>query len=272
MTVPCPVMDRADTPRVVIVVPTLGQRIDYLTQTLDSITRQSVPAQVVMVCPTTAHEARRIGTDVGAGIVDDPGSLPAAINFGVAATADHDYVTWLGDDDLLEPDSLQWTVSALDQKSDAVLAYGWCRYIDPSGRRLWVNKSGSYAEALLSWGPQLIPQPGMLVRRRAWDRVGGLDESLRMAFDFDLILKLRDIGEFTCVNRTVSAFRWHPQSLTVSSRTENLDESQSVKRRYLSRRQRQFAWVWESPVRLAIRIAAWNVDRKARSIMNRSAP
>ena len=224
-------------------------------------------ADVAVVCPTGAHEARSMASDAGAVVIDDPGSLPAAINLGVASATDYEFVTWLGDDDLLEPESLGWTVSALDREPAAVLAYGWCRYIDPQGRQLWINKTGRFAEAVLAWGPQLIPQPGMLVRQHAWKQVGGLDESLTLAFDFDLILKLRKVGALMCVDRTVAAFRWHPQSLTVSSRSRNLDESELVKRRYLKPWQRPFAWTWERPVRLATKLAAWNVNRKAKAIM-----
>jgi len=267
MTVPCPLMDRADAPRVLMVVPTLGQRTDYLAHTLQSIREQGVPVDITVVCPSSAKEARSMARGAGASIVDDPGSLPAAINLGMASVDDHEYVAWLGDDDLLEPQSLDWTTSALDRDPAAVLAYGWCRYINPDGRQLWINKTGKVAEAVLAWGPQLIPQPGMLVRRKAWEAVGGLDESLTMAFDFDLILKLRRVGSLTSVDRTVSAFRWHPQSLTVSSRSRNFQESELVKRRYLQPWQRRLAWSWERPVRLATRLAAWNVNRKAQSIM-----
>lgn len=267
MTVPCPAMDRADAPRVLMVVPTLGQRTDYLAQTLQSIREQPLSVDITVVCPASAQEAASVARAAGATVIDDPGSLPGAINLGIASASDHEFVTWLGDDDLLEPESLPGTVAALDREPAAVLAYGWCRYIDPDGRQLWINKTGKLAEAVLAWGPQLIPQPGMLVRLKAWSEVGGLDESLTLAFDFDLILKLRKVGALTCVNRPVSAFRWHPQSLTVSSRSRNLDESELVKRRYLQPWQQRIAWTWEGPVRLATRIAAWNVNRKAQAIM-----
>ena len=273
MTVPCRLMNRADAPRTVIVVPTLGRRPDYLEQTLQSVVGQSEPVELVVVCPTQAKAARELAGRFGARIVNDPGNLPAAINLGVAASDANrvEYVTWLGDDDLLEPESLTWTIAALDRDPESVLAYGWCRYIDPEGRPLWVNKTGKHAEVVLAWGPQLIPQPGMVVRRRAWDDVGGVDASLSLAFDFDLILKLRRVGRMVCVDRIVSAFRWHPDSLTVSSRSRNLDESELVKRRYLRPWQQRVAWVWERPVRLTIRVAAWNVNRRARTIMDGSS-
>lgn len=268
MTVPCPLMKDADVPRVLMVVPTLGTRLDYLETTLSSIGEQDERARLVVVAPSSAHKARSLSSNFGATIVDDPGTLAAAINLGVASSTDPEYVSWIGDDDLLEPGSLRATVHALDTHPTAALAYGWCRYIDPGGRQLWLNRTGDAAQRVLSWGPQLIPQPGMLVRRSAWDAVGGLDESLTLAFDFDLILKLRGQGSLVCVPTPVAAFRWHPDSLTVSSRTRNLEESEAVKRRYLRPWQRKVAWSWERPVRVATRLAAFHVNRRASKMMS----
>lgn len=261
-------MKDANVPRVLMVVPTLGTRLDYLEATLRSIVEQDEVVHLVVVAPSSAHEARAVARNVEATVVDDPGSLAAAINGGVASSIDPEFVSWIGDDDLLEPGSLRATVHALDTHPSAVLAYGWCRYIDPGGRQLWLNRTGYAAQRVLSWGPQLIPQPGMLVRRSAWDAVGGLDESLTLAFDFDLILKLRGQGGLVCVPTPVAAFRWHPGSLTVSSRTRNLEESEAVKRRYLRPWQRKVAWSWERPVRVATRLAAFQVNRRASKMMS----
>ncbi len=253
---------RAD---VLIVIPTLGTRPEYLAQTLASIRSQSVRADVIVVTPAAADGARDLAREHGARVVDDPGSLPAAINLGVAcAEPQHAYVNWIGDDDLLTPGSLERTTAALRRDPAAVLAYGACQYVDDVDRPLWVSRAGRWATRILSWGPDLIPQPGMLVRRDAWDRVGGVDDSLRFAFDLDLLLKLRGEGSFVDVGEVVSCFRWHAESLTVSDRTRSLDESEAVKRRYLSPRARSLSWAWEGPVRVATRLAAREVSRRAR--------
>ena len=106
----------------------------------------------------------------------------------------------------------------------------------------------------------------MLVSREAWERVGGVDESLKFAFDLDLLLKLKSIGTFVDVGTVVSSFRWHSESLTVSDRTMSLDESEAVKRRYLSPNARRLSWIWEKPVRGATRLAAREVSRRARKL------
>jgi GT2 family glycosyltransferase len=253
--------------RVLLVVPTLGSRVNYLAQTLASIADQGVRADIVLVAPDAASDARALAHGAGARWMPDPGSLPAAINLGISTAAPGiEYVTWLGDDDLLTPGSLVSTTAALDSNPKAVLAYGACRYIDAQGRELWESSAGTMAQHVLPWGPQLIPQPGMLVRKSAWIAVGGVDETFRFAFDLDLLLKLRLQGKFVALPEIVSCFRWHADSLTVSDRTTNLDESQRAKRRYLTPGQQRWKWIWEKPVRGATRLAAWEVQRRARKV------
>ena len=249
---------------VLIVVPTLGNRPDHLQECLQSISRQDPAPHIVVVGPDTPH-VRSAAEAAAARWLPDPGSQTRAINAGVAAASDSiRYVNWLGDDDLLEPGSIDLTRSALENNPRATVAYGACRYIDASGKELWISKAGPWANRILAWGPDLIPQPGMLVRLDAWRAVGGVDESFRFAFDLDLLLKLKRLGPLIDVGRTVSSFRWHADSLTVGDRDTNLAESERAKRAALSPRARAFAWIWERPVRGATRIAAWEVSRRAR--------
>jgi GT2 family glycosyltransferase len=253
-------------PRVLIVVPTLGRRPQELRESLASIRAQETPADVVVVSPPI-DEVMAIAQAAEARWLPDPGSQAAAINAGLkTAESRHEYVAWLNDDDLLEPGSLRLTTAALDGVPGAVLAYGACRYIDPQGRQLWISRAGTWAPRILKWGPDLIPQPGMLVRRSTFDAVGGVDESMRFAFDLDLLLRIQPRGAFIDVGGVVSSFRWHAESLTVSDRTTSLQESEQARRRALSPTARRLAWMWERPVRWATRMAAAEVSRRARRL------
>ena len=253
-------------PRVLIVVPTLGTRPEYLVKCLTSITSQDALADIMLVAPDRP-ELHEMAAKFNATHLTDPGSQTKAINLGVsAAQAHHEFVNWLGDDDLLEPGSLSTVTKALDMNPTAVAAYGACRYIDGNDAELWISKAGPWANRILKWGPDLIPQPGMLVRTSAWQAVGGVDESFRFAFDLDLLLKLQKHGQLIDVGQVVSSFRWHADSLTVGDRSENLRESQIAKRRALSPAARKFAWLWERPVRGATRIATKEVARRAQRV------
>lgn len=254
-------------PEVLIVVPTLGQRLGYLRETLASIRDQDVPSHIVLVTPTEATEARKLGAVFNAELLDDPGSLPKAINAGVEAFGrDYEFVNWLNDDDLLTPGSLRATNTILKNNPIATVAFGSCSYIDEAGRELWVSKAGKWASRILSWGPDLIPQPGMLTRTQAWRDVGGLDTRYRLAFDLDLLLKLKAKGPLLNTGTVVSCFRWHAESLTVDDRATNIAESERAKRAALSPAARRWAWTWEPPVRLATRLAAREVQRRARRL------
>ena len=251
-------------PRVLIVVPTLGTRPEYLVKCLTSITTQDAPADIILVAPDRP-ELHEIANKFNATHLPDPGSQTKAINLGVsAAQAHHEFVNWIGDDDLLEPGSLSTVTKALDINPAAVVAYGACRYIDENDAQLWISKAGPWASRILKWGPDLIPQPGMLVRTSAWHTAGGVDESFRFAFDLDLLLKLQQQGALIDVGKVVSSFRWHADSLTVGDRSENLRESEIAKRRALSPAARKLAWIWEKPVRGGTRLAAAEVVRRAK--------
>ena len=257
----------AEETRILLVVPTLGKRIEYLTQTLNSAFSQGVAVDVVVVLPAGATQARDLAASYGADLLDDPGSLSAAVNAGLAtASPQHVYGNWIGDDDLLAPGSLAATTAALDGDPGAVVAYGQCTYIDESGRELWVNKAGRKAVWMLAWGPDLIPQPGMLFRLSDFRAAGGLDETLQFAMDLDLLLRLRRRGRFIDVGRPVSSFRWHSSSITVSDRAASLAESERVKHRYLPSALRLAAPLWDAPVRLATHIAARRVGARAAAL------
>lgn len=257
-----------DSPRVALVVPTLGERPQLLRLALDSIDRQPVPVTVIVVAPKAAIEAAAIAREFGATVVADPGGLVASINAGVDHCLDDsgiEFVGWLNDDDLLEPDSMQHVIDVLDDDPRTVVAFGACRYIDSYGRELFISNAGTWAPRILTWGPDLIPQPGMLVRAGAWRTVGGLDSSYRLAFDLDLLLRLKRIGRLTYCGVIVSSFRWHPDSLTVDDRDRNLRESERAKREALPEVLRPVAKLWELPVRVTITIAAGRVTRKAQA-------
>jgi glycosyltransferase involved in cell wall biosynthesis len=252
-----------EQPRVLIVLPTLGRRPELFSLTLRSILEQTdEPADVVVVLPADATEVRALATAAGAKVVDDPGGMSAAINAGLAqARAQHVYANWIGDDDLLAGGSLRTTAAILDADPGAVAAFGYCDYIDGEGHRLFTSRAGRLAPWLMTWGPDLVPQPGALFRLDTVRAVGLIDPDLHYAMDLDLLLRLRRRGRIVNAKTTLASFRWHASSTTVANRTSSLEEAERVKRRYLSPWQRRLAPLWEHPVRVATRLAARRVGR-----------
>jgi glycosyltransferase involved in cell wall biosynthesis len=251
---------------VLVVLPTLGDRLSLLAQTLQSVDAQRATSRLrlVVVLPATATEARSLAEAHGATLVEDPGlGISHAINLGVTAADGEAYYAWIGDDDLFRPGALRLLQDLLEGSRDAVLAFGACDYIDIEGRLLFTNRAGRLARWLLPWGPDLIPHPGSLIRIDAMRRVGLFDEGLKYAMDLDLFLKLRGEGDFVATRTSVSAFRWHVASLTVAGRRKSGAEADLVKRRHLPRALQPLCPLWHTPVNAAARRAAGATSRRA---------
>lgn len=256
-------------PGILVVLPTLGDRLDFLRETLDSVARQreTVDLTLVVVSPPSAIDARRLAAEYGAVLVDDPKTgISAAINCGLEARTDERYYAWVGDDDLFRPGGLALLQSMLEADRDAVVAYGACDYIDPQGATAWVSAAGGLAIRVLPWGPNLIPNPAALIRFDALTAIGGFDETLRYAMDLDVFLSLRSHGRFLPTRTSVAAFRWHPDSLTVANRRASSREAESIKRKHLPAVLRPVSFVWDIPVRFASKVAANRVTARARAL------
>ena len=121
----------------------------------------------------------------------EPDDGPAqAINRAVAM-ARGAVIGWLNSDDLYEPGAIRRALDHLAERPADVMVYGEATHVDVDGELI-----GPYP----TQGPQtpvaefangcFICQPTVFVRREVWMKVGGLDEGLLTAFDFDLWLKL----------------------------------------------------------------------------------
>ena len=250
--------------RVLVVLPTLGERPAFLEEALVSIQAQGSIADCVVVAPKI-QEVKDLAKQFGATWLEDPATgIAAAVNVGLTARIDHEFYAWLGDDDLFRPGGLEGLASLLDAHPDAVLAYGACDYILDDGQVVAVSKAGKLARFLLPWGPDLIPHPGTMIRFDDLEAIGGFDESLRFTLDLDAFLKLRKRGAFVSTTQTVSAFRWHTQSLTVSDRRGSNSEAIEVKKRHLPGSLRPFHFLWSYPVAWASALAAGLLVRRAR--------
>lgn len=255
------------TKSVGIVVPTLGKRPDYLEKCLQSI-RRAGDAYICIVAPQNFDKNAYTDTGLIDQFVADPGQgVSKAINAGFASLPQEiEFINWLGDDDLLEKGSLDFALSAIVANPEVVLVFGACNYIDPQGQVVWTNKSGQWASPLLHFGPDLIPQPGALYRRSAFDRVGGLSDKYDWAFDFDLFLKLKQVGKLKYLNKTLSSFRWHPQSLSVEFRNKSVHEASQVRVAHLPESLKGISWLWEFPVRKATLLAGNRITSRSKRL------
>lgn len=82
----------------------------------------------------------------------------------------------------------------------------------------------------------VVSQPGSLIRRSAWESVGGLDESLVMALDYDLWWRLFvRFGDLKMTPSFVAVNREHADTKTARNRRLHYREAIAVVRKYYGR-------------------------------------
>jgi len=247
-----------------IVVPTLGTRPNYLVESLQSI-RNAGNVFILIVTPRKEDLTSTLDPALYDQMVTEPpGGLAAAIHHGITSLPKEiEFVNWLGDDDLLALGSIDLCATELSSDPSISLVYGGCEYIGPNCEHLWTNRSGKYARWLMRCGPQLIPQPGSLFRRSAYNQIGGLNQKYKWAFDLDLFLNLNGVGRLHFTNHVLASFRWHDGSLSVGGRNGSVSEASTIRYEHLPTVLKPLSPLWEWPIQKAILFAGTRVSKRS---------
>ena len=256
--------------RIGVVVPTLFRRSAYLRQSLEAI-KKAGEAYVILMGPN-AEEVAGEFNGLFDQLIEEPksGTLSEKLTFALNSFPKNiDLITWIGDDDLLAPGSLEFLETQFQNDTDVSLIYGACDYIDSNGNKIGQNKSSPWALPLAKIGPFLAPQPGSLFRRHSFESVGGLDSSLNLAFDFDLFIGLHSQGKAKYVNKTLASFRWHKGSLSVGQRKISVKEASIVRQKHAGFWLRQLLKITNPLLEIATYLAGslvtWRFARKTTS-------
>jgi glycosyltransferase involved in cell wall biosynthesis len=148
-------------------------------------------------------------------------------------------------DDIALPNRLEVQVRFMREHPDVVLLGGGYELIDGAGRLLTkiippVDDETLQEHALSGRTP--ICHPLAMTRRDAVIKVGGYDESLTVAQDLDLWLKLGEVGKLACVPDILLRYRQHPNSLSEKRQAQQVQNMRQACERAWARRgiQREF--------------------------------
>ena len=133
----------------------------------------------------------------------------------------------LHQDDLWLPGHVNAVRASLEEAKHAVMSVAASRFIDATGRDIgkWSQPFKPGIRPGIDFGRALIVQnflaiPSPVIRRDAWISADGLDEDLWYTADWDLYLKLAQLGDVTVRSAVTTGFRIHGNSLTMTgSRT-----------------------------------------------------
>jgi glycosyltransferase involved in cell wall biosynthesis len=228
-------MFTASPPRVSIITPSLNQGA-FIESMLRSVLSQDYPNLEILVIDSAS-------TDNTAEIlnrylpwhadrlrfVSEPDRGQAhALNKGVAQTTG-EIIAWLNSDDTFEPGAISAAVEFLQRHTDVDLVYGDANFVGVDDRVItrcahvepydW-NRLVHYSD--------FIVQPAAFFTRRAFEAVGGGDESLQYTMDYDLFLKIAAGFKVAYLPRVMANFKWWGQNKSATGGWERLREIERI--------------------------------------------
>jgi glycosyltransferase involved in cell wall biosynthesis len=229
-----------ETPLVSVVIAAynMGQ---YIREAIDSVLAQDWPAVEVVLVDDGSTDETACALDAYA---DEPrvtvirqanAGQTKAKNAGLRV-ARGEYVGFCDADNVWLPGKLRRQVPLLQANPGAGVVYGDVALIGPAGESLPAPRvkrwGGRISGRLLA--DNFVTFNTTLTPRRVLEEFGGFDESLRMAIDYDLWLRVSTKYEFLYVRETLVQYRiWGGQ---MSHRTgERLDSYFRLLERFLER-------------------------------------
>jgi glycosyltransferase involved in cell wall biosynthesis len=231
-------------PQVSVLMPSLNQ-CEFIEVAVRSVLEHNDAAVELLICDGGSTDGtlgvlEKLVVEFGPQLCWESGadSGPAnAVNRALQC-ARGDIIGWLNADDIYAPDAIVTAVRRFTAEPELVMVYGEGEHVDGTGRPM-----GRYPTRPPSVGIEafqagcFICQPTALLRRHVFDQIGGLNEKLSTAFDFDLWLRvfLHFPGRIGYTERVQAFSRLHERTITSRQRKAVAAEAVRLLSTYLGR-------------------------------------
>lgn len=222
-------------PKISVVVPSFNQG-NFIDETLDSIVSQEYPNyELIVIDGGSTDNSVEIIENYNQHITywisePDQGQCDALIKGFERATGE--IFCWLCSDDKFLPGAFHRVAMEFQADPTTDFVYGDTEYLYPNGERV-VKPRISYHYQTMLRAFNIISQPSAFFSSRIYWKVGGLDSSLHFAMDYDLFIKFGPDLRWRQVRESLSLYRLHRSSKTVSLAGEFDDEWWRVRSRAL---------------------------------------
>ncbi len=149
------------------------------------------------------------------------------------------YIAVMDADDIALPNRFELQAEFLESNSEYVCVGGAMEIIDRWSRflaRLSLPEADAVIQELALAGHGSICHPAATVRRSALLEIGGYDESMSVALDLDLWLRLGELGRLANLKDPVIRYRLHGKSISEQKREEQRQSAKAAYERAWQRR------------------------------------
>jgi glycosyltransferase involved in cell wall biosynthesis len=230
------------TPKVSVLMPSLNQ-CEFIEVAVRSVLEQNHPGTELVISDGGSSDGslgllERMLVEFGARLrwVSAADSGPAnAVNRAMQSSSG-EIIGWLNADDIYATDAIGVAARRFAADTDLVMIYGEAEHVDASGSLLYRYPTRPPSAGIEAFQTGcFICQPTVFLRRCVFDQLGGLDEGLSTAFDFDLWLRVFHYfpGRIGYTDRVQAYSRLHGSTITSLQRKAVASEATRLLSRYL---------------------------------------
>lgn len=201
-----------------IIIPTYNCEA-YIGPTLESVLNQTKkPDEVIIVDDGSTDHTVSIAREMGFKVSQQHNAGPAMARNKAVSLANSDWIVFLDGDDLLEPGRVESLAKVVEENPNLSLIANNEFEGKPNGP--WEEKllHLNYKNDLPLYDQLLkgcfLSTSAMAIKRELYNEVGGMDENLRSAQDYDLWLRVAPRANFYFLEETLSRYIIRTESVT----------------------------------------------------------
>jgi glycosyltransferase involved in cell wall biosynthesis len=212
--------------RITAVIPCYNAT-DYIDECLRSVNKQTRRVDEILVVDDCSTDDTRkiVGDHSGVRLLTTKRNSghATARNIGIAE-ATGEVIAWLDADDYWDASHIEVVVGLLEKHPGAAVAFSGVRCFG-TVNNIW-NKfpCEDYSRCIFTHAMKntVVPAMSVVTRTDAIRAIGGYDESIRIAPDFDLWLRMSLHYKFVSTYRVTSNYRWHNGQISGSKQNEQI--------------------------------------------------
>jgi glycosyltransferase involved in cell wall biosynthesis len=228
-------------PKVSIVIPVYN-REKYLGIAVDSVLRQTYTDWELIISDDgsidgsldLAHNFALHDSRIRVLTAEHKGAVHALIAGFSAATGE--LIGQLDSDDLLEPEAIELTVKALDERPEWGMVYTNYRDVDEQGQLTRVGWRCSVPYSRVGILTTFMTFHFRLIRKSIYQEVGGFDANFDRIEDYELCMRLSEMTQIGKIDEFLYQYRHHADSLKSTATLKVILLAQKVGELALERR------------------------------------
>lgn len=194
---------------------------NFLKETLDSVSKQTYKNyEIVIVNDGCDREQLKDLLEdyfFDYKVIENPINLglPRALNIGLKECGGK-YIARIDDDDCMEPDRLRIQLRWMEKHKDCLAIFSGYSIIDDNGNKIG-EYTGNHNRRLIQnllYKGNCLCHSTLFMRREDMEELGGYDNKMIYAQDYDLYLRIQKVGKIYEIPQMLVRFRSIPERIS----------------------------------------------------------